>query len=66
MKTKISNKEITDGVANFLLYIAFVFLVNGLINSFMGNGDKWFSRWCLSSVLISFYGVIKAIQSLKE
>ncbi len=66
MKTKISDKEISDGVAIFLLFIAFVFLLNGLINSFMGNGDKWFTRWCLSAVLLGFYGVIKAIQSLKD
>ena len=66
MKTKLSNKEISWAVSVLMLLQSVTFFYLGLIQAFKGNIDGWFQRCELSMILLGFYGVIKAIQSLKD
>lgn len=63
----LDNEKISSGVAQILLGQSIIFAVSSLIHSFIAEDNiKWFSRWELSMILLGFYGIIKAIQSLKK
>lgn len=52
-------------IAKILLAQAIVNFIMCLILTYR-NDEKWFSCYVLSMILLGFYGVIKAIQSLKD
>ncbi len=67
MKTKIGDIEISEVISMFLLCQSALFLFNSLVYAFVkGDTEKWFLRCELSMILLGFYGIIKAIQSLKK
>ena len=62
-----NNKEISNGIAKILLGQSIVFAIIAIVFAFISEDNtKWFLRWELSMILLGFYGVIKAIQSLKD